>query len=240
MPCENYREALIEAAAVDSAPSRELRSHLDACASCRAAFSEEQQLFAAIDTGLRATANGEVPASLFPRVRAQLIERPASRRSWIPAFAGVGIAAALVVALVLAHRPARNGSVANPQAVPQAQNAPPVRNQPVTSAAVRVPAEIARTARKRARVAAAKTAPARDAEGVEAEVLIPAGQKHAMDVLLARLQKGEMRGDALLAEKPKEPLKTLEVSPLDISPIEIKQLPEVETNSATPEEKTRF
>ncbi len=240
MPCENYREALIEAAGVDPALSRELRSHLDACACCRAAFSEEQQLFAAIDSGLRATANAEVPASFFPRVRAQLVGRPALRRSWIPAFAGVGIAAALIVALVLARRPARNGSVANPQAVTEAQNAPPVRNQPVTSAAVRVPAEIARTARKRARVETANTALARDAASVEAEVLIPAGQKHAMDVLLAGLQKGEVQPEALLAEKPEEPLKTLAVSPLDILPIEIKPLPESETNSATPEEKTRF
>jgi anti-sigma factor RsiW len=239
MPCENYREALIEAAAGDSAPPRELRSHLDACASCRAAFSEEQQLFAAIDTGLRATANAEAPASLFPRVRAQLVERPASRRSWIPAFAGVGIAAALLVALVLVLRPARNGSTANPQAlVSQAHDLAPAGKQPVTQAAVTH--EIAQTARKRARVEAAKTAPARDAADVEAEVLIPAGQKRAMDVLLAGLQTGEVQGEALLAEKPEEALKTLEVSPLDISPIEIKLLPEVETNSATSEEKIQF
>jgi hypothetical protein len=240
MPCENHREALIEAAAGDSAPFGELRSHLEACAFCRAAFYEEQQLFAAIDSGLRAAANAEAPASLFPRVRAQLVERSASSRSWIPAFAGVGIAAALVVALVLARRPARNGSTASPQAVSQAHEAPPVRKQPVTPAAVRIPPEIAQKAGKRARVEAAKTTPARDAEGVEAEVLIPAGQKRAMDVLLAGLQTGEVQGEALLAEKPEKALKTLEVSPLDISPIEIKLLPEVETNSAAPEEKIQF
>src|SRR5277367_1821229 len=72
MPCENYREALTEAAAADAVPSGELRSHLDACASCRTAFTEEQQLFAAIDTGLRASANSDVPATFLPRVRANL------------------------------------------------------------------------------------------------------------------------------------------------------------------------
>ena len=81
MPCENYREALTEAAAADAVPSGELRSHLDACASCRVAFTEEQQLFAAIDTGVRASANAEVPASLLPRVRVQLNEQSVPERS---------------------------------------------------------------------------------------------------------------------------------------------------------------
>ena len=102
MPCENYREALIEAAATGAAPSRELRLHMDACASCSAAFAEELQLFVAIDSGVRATANSEVPASLLPRVRARLNEHPATRRFWIPAWAAVAAVAALVFAASIA------------------------------------------------------------------------------------------------------------------------------------------
>lgn len=236
MPCENYREALIDAATAGSAPSRELRSHLDACASCRAAFTEEQQLFAAIDTGLRATSNAEVPASLLPRVRAQLSEQPFSHRSWIPAFAGAGIAAALVFAFVLARKSARVGLEPNPPTVSAVHDVSPVRNQPITSAAA--PLEIARTPRKHAGVGTVNTAPAVDAAGVEAEVLIPEGQKAALDVLIARLRKGEVQGDALLAENPEKPLETLEVSPLDITPIEIKPLPDLGMKSTAPDEKT--
>ena len=84
MPCENHREALTEAAATGSAPSRKVRSHLDICASCREAFTEEQQLFAAIDTGLRARASTDVPPTFLPRVRASLENASGSERRWMP------------------------------------------------------------------------------------------------------------------------------------------------------------
>ena len=236
MPCENYREALIEAAAADIAVSRELRSHLDACAPCRAAFAEEQQLFAAIDQGLRVTANADVSASLFPRVRAQLSERPVSRRAWTPAFAGIGIAAALVVLFSVARKPARNGVDANPQTISATHNLPSAVNQPGPPTIA--PPEIARTSRKHARIGIVKIAPAAVAASTEAEVLIPSGQKQAVDALLTTLQQGGLRTDGLVRESAEKPLETLEVSPLDISPIDIKPLPDVETKSTAPDEKT--
>ncbi|MGC1619405.1 MAG: hypothetical protein WA765_13025 [Candidatus Acidiferrum sp.] len=237
MPCENYREALIDAAAAGSARSREVRSHLDACASCRAAFADEMQLFAAIDQGLRVTANADAPASLLPRVRAQLLEQPVSRGSWVPAFAGVGIAAALVLALVFARRPARNAFEASRQAIAAAHNVPTVLGHSTPTSVV--PLKTARTARKHVRGGALNATPVGEASGVEAEVLIPAGQKRALDVLLAQLRQGELQTEVLLAERPEEPLKSLEVSPLDISPIEIKPLPDVSTETASPENITK-
>jgi hypothetical protein len=105
MPCENYREALIEAAAADSAPSTELRSHLDACASCRAAFTEEQQLFAAIDTGVRLTANAEVPPSFLQRLSARLEAAPSSQRRWTSLLVYAAASAAIVVTVFIAARP---------------------------------------------------------------------------------------------------------------------------------------
>ena len=236
MPCENYREALIDTAAADSEPPRELRLHMDACASCRAAFSEEQQLFAAMDSSLRVSANAVAPKSLLSRVRAQVTEQPVSRRSWAPVFAGIGIAATLVVALFLARKPARPGGEPNPQVTSAARNVPPAINQPVASTIA--PLEIARRARKHARVGMVESARAAVAASREAEVLIPSGQKKAVDILLARLQRGEVTADVFLAERPEKSLKTLEVSPLDISPIEIKPLSDVETKLATPDEKT--
>lgn len=159
------------------------------------------------------------------------------RRFWVPAFAGIGIAAALVVALVLARKPARNGVEANLQAISAARNVLPAVNQPATPAGA--PFEALRTARKHTRVGAVKTAPAVAAVGVEEEVLIPAGEKHAVDVLLVRLQQGDLPADALPVEGREKPSKILEVSPVDISPIEIHPLPDVESKSAAPDEKTR-
>ena len=83
MLCEHYKEALIEAAASGAEPHGDLRAHLDGCAGCRAAFEQEQALFASIDDGLRVTANADVPASLLPRVRAQLSGQSVARGSWM-------------------------------------------------------------------------------------------------------------------------------------------------------------
>ena len=101
MPCQHYKNALIEAAASDSHPQGELRAHLDVCLDCRAAFEREQSLFASINTGLHVTANAEVPASLLPRVRARLDEEIAPQRRWIQpmTFAAASVALAFVIFL---------------------------------------------------------------------------------------------------------------------------------------------
>ncbi len=230
--CEKYRMALTDVAAVAAEPSLELRSHLDACASCRAAFTEEMELFAAIDINLSITANAEVPASLLPRVRAGLVERPASRRFWVSASAGIAVAAVLVVAIVLAHKLGSSGTEPNPQAISAAHNTPSVVDQPATSAVS--PPQIARMSRKHSRVGAVKTEPNGDVAGVEVEViLIPAGQKQAVDTLLARIQHGEVEPDLLRAEESGKPLQDLEVSPLAIPGVELKLLPDMSEESGS-------
>ncbi len=70
-------------------------------------------------------------------------------------------------------------------------------------------------------------------------VVVPAGQKQAIDALLASVQHGEVMADVLRAEKPELPLPELEVSPLAISPIEIKPLEDGSAEMASPNEKTR-
>lgn len=112
MPCEHYKDALIDAAAVGVAVAEtqssdarmlDLRAHLESCASCREALAEEQFLFAAIDSGIHPAANAEVPTSLVPRVRARLdefaIARPRWSSSWF-ALAGGAVAAAAFVLVV--------------------------------------------------------------------------------------------------------------------------------------------
>ena len=73
----------------------------------------------------------------------------------------------------------------------------------------------------------------------EVAVLIPAGQKQAIDALLASVQQGKVEADVLLAAKPTGTLEELQVSPLDISPIEVKPLADVSAESTSPNEKTR-
>jgi hypothetical protein len=238
MPCENYREALIEAAATGAAPSRELRLHLDACASCRAASSEELQLFAAIDSGVRTAANAEVPASLLARVRAQLNERPVRRRAWVPVGAVTAAAVALVAVIVFVRGFERDGLRTNSPANSSAQNIPPTEIQPAPPVATfletTIPpamSKLPRPAESRRVVGAAQVETAR--------VLVPAGQQRAMEVLLASVRQGKVDGEVLLAEKSETTLEELQVSPIDIPPIEMKPLVDVSPESASPHEKTR-
>jgi hypothetical protein len=113
MPCEHCKDALVEAAATGVEPQGELRAHLAACASCRAAFTGEQSLFASIDVGLHATANAEVPLSLLPRVRAALEEVSVPRRTWLSNGFALATAAAMVVALSVSLAVRHRGSGGN-------------------------------------------------------------------------------------------------------------------------------
>jgi hypothetical protein len=235
MPCENYREALTEAAASDSEPSRELRFHLDVCPSCRAIFTEELQLFAAIDTGVRATANSEVPTSLFPRVRAELNERPLPQRSWIPAAAALAIAAALVLAIVFVRGSGRGAAETKPQMIASAHNESPAVIQPSIQTAAS--SETTSPPAKIRSVRSVKIASVPKIE--EVAVLIPAGQKQAIAALLANVQQGKLEAAVVLAEQPERIRHDLQIVPLDISPIEMKPLADVSAESpASQNEKT--
>jgi len=98
MFCSTYNKSLTHAAAGGEL-SLELSEHLASCEPCRIAFAEEQRLFAAIDSGLRAVANSEVPATLIPRVHVGMADLPHTRRF---SFASVAIAgAAVVVAMIV-------------------------------------------------------------------------------------------------------------------------------------------
>ena len=114
MPCESHKDALIEAAASGVEPRGELRAHLADCTACRAAFEQEQALFASIDSGLQATANTEVPVSLLPRVRACLDEESAPRRVWGTNWLVFLSAAVLVAVFFTARAVWRPSIVQNP------------------------------------------------------------------------------------------------------------------------------
>ncbi len=123
MPCENYKDALTEAAASGADPANALRSnakmaalraHFESCASCRTAFAEEQALFTSIDASLHASANAGVPASLLPRLRAALDEVSSPRFGWTVNWLALGTVAALVLVIFGAYSVRRRNSSENP------------------------------------------------------------------------------------------------------------------------------
>ncbi len=224
MLCEHYKDALIDAAATGVAPSGELRAHLDACASCRAAFDEERSLFSAIDSGLHASANAEVPASLLPRARAQLDEAVAPRFRWVPSlvFASASVALALAV-LLLAHTHHTAPEEVAKQAVPvlpsatasaTKTNAEKISPEATQIAAIRV--NQPRAARNSTnRPSAASSNP---------EVLVPPDEREAFVRFLRRGQEPPVLNSVSAEWVPKAPQESVEILPVEITSLKVKPL----------------
>jgi hypothetical protein len=222
MPCENYREALTEAAATDAAPSRELRLHLDACASCRVAFAEEQQLFAAIDTGLRASVNADVPSTFLPRVRASFENAPASQSRLGPFLIFAAASAAIVLTVFVAARPPHgiDGTQAK-------QNfSAPLGEKPVTNVGRQTsgtPA-VAATSHSHRATPRRNAAPANSSSSTQLEVLVPPEEREAFAQFIGSQQQGSEVVVAVVAPARDGKDTLLSVKPLQIAELEVAPL----------------
>jgi len=226
MPCQHYKDALIEAAANAAEPQGDLRTHLASCAVCRATFEQEQSLFASIDAGLHVTANAEVTASLLPRVRARLDEESVPRRSWLTNWLVMASAAVMVV-VFFASRTLWHANVvqrpfetAGNTSVPT-QITPSPQNQ---TAVVAPPGEKSPSLPRQLTIA--KNTPAHETivrEKTVPEVLVPRDQ----EVLLAeyaeqrRLFKRPLQ---LVQNSDATILDPLQVAPIQIAELDVKLL----------------
>jgi len=188
MPCEHFKEALIEAAATGAALRGPFGAHLAECASCREAFAQEQSLFAAIDAGLYTRANVEVPASVLARVRAgvdKAVVTPSRWWGWVTWSSAALAAAALFLAVILGHSPrpaAPADSMANGAA---ASPIPPSAARPSPSEPREDVATLARPRRSGTR----NSVPTHGvkSQGPIPEVLVPRDQ----ELLLTSYPRGE-------------------------------------------------
>jgi len=219
MPCEQYKDALSEAAASGAAPRGELRAHLAECALCRAAFVQEQSLFGAIDSGLRSAVNAEVPPSLLPRVRAGLDEAVLARPRWFvswPVLAGMAVCALILIAIVFRE----NNAPSHPETPVASQSSTP---QPEVPPSATSPSETSLRPKPNvpAPVSVAKNEAPRlpsDSRNASLEVLVPRDQ----ELLLASYaeQWSARRRAPLIARN----LDDTTVAPLEVAPIQIDQL----------------
>jgi hypothetical protein len=227
MPCKLYKDALTEAASSGAEPRGELRAHLDACASCRAAFEQEQSLFASIDAGLHVAANAEVPASLLPRVRDRLDEVVAPQRRWLQPLMFAAASVALVLAIFLSALPHRSRPDSQAKQTPQI----PISEAPVIDAGhqnsgpgTQIVSSNVNNSQRRGRStllhAVASSQP---------EVLVPPDEREAFARFVVVL--GERREVALALVRPAEQTKdeSASLEPLQINGLEIKPLEERQT-----------
>jgi len=208
---------------MDAAASRELspalREHLAKCKACRTAFAEEQSLYAAIDTGLHAAANPEVPSTLLPRVRVALNNEQlpqANLKKWV--FAGAVLACGLIVAITLQLRH-RESSSPTKVAIVQSP-AQPRANRPLPSA----PAGAHPVLQPLGKVETAHPMPTEAGASLTAEVLVPDEERAAFEKFLARERVPSANSSAavlLVPEAPKElvPLPAVEIASLKVLPL---------------------
>jgi len=119
MTCDKYENALLLAAASNDKPDAKLARHLEQCATCRMALRSEKELFARIDSTLRAQVNQDPRPAFLAELRLQLSKevtaRPGSSRVWH--VAGAALALILIAALyplVNARQSNVQGSVETP------------------------------------------------------------------------------------------------------------------------------
>jgi hypothetical protein len=227
MSCERYKTVIVEAAAAgEIGPS--LRVHLEGCAECRAAFTEEQSLFSAIDAGLSQRMNASPSPEFLPRIRSAIDSKhsdwpvPTSNAwfRWLP-IAGVAAAACLALVFAVRHH-----------------SLMPEQHQPVTSAAApgQTPAQVhARQAQPQPE-AAARAIPASIKRSAKAELqvhpdriertpetLVPSEERVALAQFVTGLSR---RREAVLALSRPTPFETetppggpLEIAKLEVPPL---------------------
>jgi hypothetical protein len=217
MNCERYRDRLIGTlASGESSLAGDVALHLVTCAQCKKFHEAQVHLFGAIESGVRAMVNETVPATLLPRVRAQVAETGAPRRmrsvSW--GFATVAIAAVLVVSIGLLRR--------SPQYVSKVPSRSSVGPQEATGARPALPQAVA--AAPKHHWTLAKTATVPQETGKAPEVLVLAEERAAFERFVTDLP--EERDVAVAYTRPATEAKdeAAEIALLQIDELEVKPL----------------
>jgi hypothetical protein len=223
--CEDYRVSLMDAAAADSAPSHELSSHLVACASCRTAFSEEKQLFAAIDIGLRVTANAEMPPSFLPRVRARLEVVPEAERRWTPFLIFAAASAAMALTLFIASRPRQaidNNEASQRLSAPSRETAEtPGRREANEQASVVASDGSHHTLLRRI------STQGKSKGSTRLEVLVPPDEREALARFIDSQQVRDVVAIALVVPASSKKDEPMSVEPLEIAELKVPPLEEL-------------
>jgi hypothetical protein len=232
MSCDEYKDALTEAAAGAGVPVS-LREHLDACARCRATLAAQQTLFTVIDAGVRSRTNVGVPANFDHRVRAALeIQASQKTRRYTStlAFGSMATVAAVAIAILLTHDLNQNRKERMGSAVEQAEA--PVSHP----AAVRGDSkELKPSSREAQNSRSTGWNPRQRSNGAavgnkNVEVLVPGGQEE----LLVKYMEGiavrrpRVAINASLQHEPE--MKPVEVSPVEISALVVEPLADLSSN----------
>ncbi len=224
MPCERYKEALMEVAASGAALSGRLREHVSVCGACRATLSSEQALFAAIDGRLHSATNTEVPPSLLLRVRARLAQESVPKRTWVSAWRFASATAVVLIVIVLGLSLRRHGENAELAGTARSDG-----QEKTSASSVPKPATAPLRRLHAVRQSRLKRAAPPRVQPLEAEVLVPPDEREAFARFLSELNGRQDVAVALfrpLAERHEEHKESLQMSEIEIAALTVRLLEE--------------
>jgi anti-sigma factor RsiW len=212
MQCDQYKEALMEAAASGAAPLEPVRRHVEACAHCRALLAEQHALFTAVDLGVRRSANAEIPNSFLPSVRIRLAEERKPKRSWSLAWAALAASAALIIGAVMVTRGWHPGTTLTVQQTnPNGEALRRAGEEKFSGASSEVSPEQIRRRQRQFQI---------DVGGVaDAQPLVRAGDQDAVNQFIDRAASGEISRETLLTSEPLKRAEDLEIPRIEIATI---------------------
>jgi hypothetical protein len=193
MKCDNYRDALLDAATGNM--KDRIRAHVEECSQCRATLREERALFAAIDQTLRAC-TAELPRDGFlADVRARISQEPepSSARNpfWILATASVMVTMLAMIApwTRLRHEPtaASEATLSKTHTSVNAEVAEPRRTKRGTVVTSHADIRPPNRRRNPAQIIAR-----------EPEVLVPPDEAEAFAQFVARVVGRDARAEAVV------------------------------------------
>lgn len=232
MLCDKYKDALIEAAAGGAVPAS-LREHMDTCAPCSSALDAQQTLFTMVDAGLRSRTNVGVPGNFDHRVRAALeTQASAQGRRYSSVFAFASMAAAAAVAAAILLMPDSNlGRKEKPSSAIERAELSASQSMAARSTSKEIQPSSRRPPGFRGNASNVSLSSNRAASGNNGvEVLVPEGQEELLIKYMEGIA-GRRPRVAITASLQHEPeMKPVEVSPVEISALVVKPLPDLSSN----------
>jgi len=221
MKCQEARERITNMLAAGGLElATVLRGHVESCSACGTFYAQQAELFRALDSGLRAMANQSVPASLLPRVRAQMEEK-VTRPGWVsnPLMLAAAMAVVLLAAIFFPH--ARKKPLELPvAAVPAFSNdRQEVHQHRANEAATKIPPQGAKVIRAKAN----RTAEIQNTAAAP-EVIVLRQEREAFARFLAELPTEREVAVALTQAAPQEEEQPVETALMQIGELEVKPL----------------
>jgi hypothetical protein len=231
MLCDKYKDALIEVAGGAAVPDS-LYEHVGACARCRAMLDAQQRVFAMVDDGLRSRANVGVPANFEHRVRAALeieASAPGTRFPSVLGFASMAAAAALVLAIFLTHNVGQPGKE-TPGGRDEAAELSASHSTTVHGSGEELQPSRRGSLHSHGSLNGGRRLNRVAVEGRTVEVLVPSGQEELLVKYMEGLAARKPRVTITAGLQPETDQKPIEVSPVEISALVVRPLPDLSSN----------